>query len=293
MSVIRVSSSGGGGSFIGGGGGFSGGDDGDFEDPSSFNLLSILTFISKSENAIHSIAELAHQEQEISEEQEISDEEEEEGYIKPAPKPRAEKISLGPMSSILFLLMLLSGGFFFWRRSRTRSSPSLSPEGLIQKTREICLPPEDEFQNETEEQEETKEQDCYLMADLEKKDEFFNIERSEDIIQTELVIPQKQEILKVKAEGKEEVETLLEVEEQLEVQNLAEGLEFAKPIEATTEQYYKDLEDKDSFFNTGPKTEFTKTQFPRTEFSETEIQKTEFQKSVILFSKSFKIVFLF
>eukprot|EP00210_Caulerpa_lentillifera_P008865 g8458.t1 len=280
--AIRALSKGGGGSFIGGGGGGLGGsgDDGygDFEDSSlNFNVVSLLTFISKQNNFVHSIAEFAEQEQENLQEQENSDEEE--VYVKPAPKPKAEKISLGPISSIVVLLFLLSSGFFLWKKSRKRSSPSITEEVLIQRTREINLSPESQEEEQGEEQD---EQESFLITDLERKDELFSSDRNESTIPSELMKWQQQENLE-RTESSEEKESeenySIEQKQQMKVQNLAEGLEFVKPVPVTTEQYYAHLEAKDSFFNTVLTTEFPKEEISETEFQKIETPTAEFLKT--------------
>jgi len=48
---------------------------------------------------------------------------EENTYIKPAPKPKPESMSLKGGASWLLLLLLLSGGVFMWRRMRKPSNP--------------------------------------------------------------------------------------------------------------------------------------------------------------------------
>eukprot|EP00210_Caulerpa_lentillifera_P006753 g6453.t1 len=222
-----------------------------------YGLFAIISLVSnvESQNTVSTIAELTEQEKdeiilEEIEEEEEEDEEEEEVYVKPAPKPKPEGVKWGAVSSILMLLLVISGGYFFWRRSKT-SSPTVTEDSLVQRTREIEISPETEQQKQ-----ETEEESTNLVKDLERKDDFFVDDRTEPTSPSAPVKPPKTEITEqpMIEEGKEaEVDSTCEVTVPVkEPQNLGEGLEFAKTTEATTKQYYEDLESKDKFFDTSP-----------------------------------------
>ena len=43
-------------------------------------------------------------------------------YVKPPPKPKPMSLSIQPGLSWMLMLLLVSGGFFLWRRSRNRNT---------------------------------------------------------------------------------------------------------------------------------------------------------------------------
>lgn len=246
---------GGGGGWKGNGGGGHGGNDEDFDEGSSrpFSLLALFSLASniETQNLISQIAESVEEEKEEMEEEEK--EEVEAVFVKPAPKPKPESINWGKVSSIVLLMLLVSGGFFFWRRSKTQSPPNLAEDTLVQQTREIEISPEASNQQ-------TSDQDAVFVQDLERKDQFFTQDSTESAIPTELLKPTESDVAEQLSEVLEKrTDSIVEVELPVgEPQNLGEGLEFAKSAEATTEQYYSDLNAKDSFFDTSPKAEVNK-----------------------------------
>lgn len=244
---------GGGGGWKGNGGGGHGGNDEDFNEGGSrpFSLLALFNLVSNIEthNLISQIAEsIEEEEEEVEEEVEV-----EEVFIKPAPKPKPESINWGKVSSIVLFMLLVSGGFFFWRRSKTQSPPNLEEGTIVQQTREIEILPEESNQQ-------TSEQGAVFVHDLERKDQFFTQNATESAIPTELLKPTVSDAAEqLSAALDKRTDSIVEVELPVgDPQNLGEGLEFAKSAEATTEQYYSDLNDKDAFFDTSPKTEVNK-----------------------------------